>query len=50
MSDYEYWRHFAATWGMFYFLAIFLGVLVYALLPSRKKAFDEAALIPLKDD
>ena len=50
MSDYEYWQHFAASWGTFYFAAIFFAVLVYALRPSKQRAFDEAALIPLKDD
>jgi cbb3-type cytochrome oxidase subunit 3 len=50
MSDFEYWRQFAASWGSLYFAAIFFVVLIAALLPSRKRAYDEAALIPLKDD
>ncbi len=41
---------FAQTWGLVYFLAIFAVVLVYALKPSRKKQFDEAARIPLRED
>nr|WP_264597368.1 cbb3-type cytochrome c oxidase subunit 3 [Rhodoblastus acidophilus] len=28
----------------------FLGVVVYALWPSKKKAFDEAARLPLNED
>ena len=50
MSDYESWRQFAAGWGFAYFAAIFFIAMVYALLPSRKRAYDEAARIPLKDD
>jgi cytochrome c oxidase cbb3-type subunit 4 len=41
---------FAQTWGFAYFFAIFLIVLVYALWPSRKKQFDEAARMPLRED
>ena len=41
---------FAQTWGLVYFVVIFVVVLVYALWPSRKKQFDEAARIPLRED
>ena len=41
---------FAQTWGLVYFVAIFAMVLLYALWPSRKKQFDEAARIPLRED
>jgi cytochrome c oxidase cbb3-type subunit 4 len=41
---------FVQTWGLVYFAAIFTVVLVYALWPSRKKQFDEAARIPLRED
>jgi cytochrome c oxidase cbb3-type subunit IV len=50
MTDYEFWRSIAASWGSLYFGAIFLIAVVIALLPSRKRAYDEAARIPLKDD
>jgi cbb3-type cytochrome oxidase subunit 3 len=50
MSDYESWQAFAAAWGSLYCFLIFFAGCVYALLPSRKRAYDEAALIPLKDD
>jgi cytochrome c oxidase cbb3-type subunit 4 len=49
-QTYKAAAEFAQTWGLLYFTAIFLGVLVYALWPSRKKAFDEAARIPLRED
>ena len=41
---------FAQTWGLVYFVAIFMIVLVYALWPSRKQQFDEAARMPLRED
>jgi cytochrome c oxidase cbb3-type subunit 4 len=42
--------HFAQTWGLAYFVAVFLVVLVYALWPSRRRQFDEAARMPLRED
>lgn len=50
MSDYESWRQFAASWGMAYFALMFAVAMVYAFWPSRKREFDAAAQIPLKDD
>ncbi len=41
---------FAQTWGLAYFVVIFSCVLLYALWPSRKQQFDEAARIPLRED
>jgi cytochrome c oxidase cbb3-type subunit IV len=49
-SLYEAWREFAATWGLVYFTVIFFGALIWTLRPSRRKALDEAALIPLRED
>ena len=36
--------------GLVYCVALFALVLAYALWPSRKKTFEEAARIPLKED
>jgi cytochrome c oxidase cbb3-type subunit 4 len=49
---YKAVAEFAQTWGLIYFAALFLVVLVYALWPSRKqqKQFDEAARVPLRED
>jgi cytochrome c oxidase cbb3-type subunit IV len=47
---YKAVAEFAQTWGLIYFIAIFLVVLIYALWPSRKKQFDDAARIPLRED
>jgi cytochrome c oxidase cbb3-type subunit IV len=41
---------FAQTWGLAYFVGVFLVVLAYALWPSRQAQFDEAARMPLRED
>ena len=41
---------FAQTWGLVYFVTVFMLVLAYALWPSRKQQFDEAARLPLRED
>ena len=41
---------FAQSWGLLYFVGIFLAVLIYALAPSRKARFDEASRMPLRED
>ncbi len=47
---YRALAEFAQTWGLAYFVVIFASVLAYALWPSRKRQFDEAARIPLRED
>jgi cytochrome c oxidase cbb3-type subunit 4 len=32
------------------FVAIFLGILAYALWPSNREIFDDAARMPLRED
>jgi cytochrome c oxidase cbb3-type subunit 4 len=47
---YKAVAEFAQTWGLLYFVGIFLAVLIYALWPSRQATFDAAARIPLRED
>jgi cytochrome c oxidase cbb3-type subunit 4 len=49
-STYRVLAEFAQTWGLVYFVTVFLVVLIYALWPSRQRQFDEAARIPLRED
>ena len=49
-ATYKLLAEFAQTWVLAYFVSVFLLVLVYALWPSRKQQFDEAARIPLRED
>jgi len=49
-STYRALAEFAQTWGLAYFVVAFMVVLGYALWPSRKREFDEAARMPLRED
>jgi cytochrome c oxidase cbb3-type subunit 4 len=49
-ETYRQVAEFAQTWGLVYFVAVFLAVIAYALWPSNKKKFDEASRIPLDKD
>jgi cytochrome c oxidase cbb3-type subunit 4 len=49
-ATYQALASFAQTWGLVYFVTVFVLVLVYALWPSRKQTFDEAARMPLRED
>ena len=42
---------FAKSWGLFYLIALSIGVLVYTFWPSNRKRFDRAKKTILdKDD
>jgi cytochrome c oxidase cbb3-type subunit 4 len=49
-ATYDAFAHFAQTWGLAYFVCIFVVVVAYALWPWRKKEFDQAAQMPLSED
>lgn len=40
---------FAQTWGLLLFIALFAGVIVYALWPGNRDRFARAAQMPLDD-
>lgn len=46
---YETLSKFAQTWGLGLFVTMFAVALVYALWPSNKNKFREAAHLPLED-
>jgi len=51
MSDtYRMLAEFAQTWGLLYFVSVFVLVLVYVFWPSRKRMYDDAARVPLRED
>jgi len=50
MSAYQMLQAFVAKWGLFYFGAIAVVVVVYALWPSKKAEFERAARLPLSED
>jgi len=41
---------FAQTWGLAYFVIVFVAVVAWTLWPSRRKRFEQAALMPLRED
>ena len=49
-STYRALAEFAQTWGLAYFVLLFMVVLAYALWPARKHQFERAANIPLQED
>ena len=49
--DHESTVAFAKSWGLFYLIAMAVGVLVYALWPGNRKRFNRAKKSILdKDD
>ena len=49
--SHETFVTFARSWGLFYFIVFFIGVLVYVIWPSNRKRFDHAKKSILdKDD
>jgi len=48
--EYQAVAEFAQTWGLVYLVVLFVGVVAYALWPSNRRKFDDAARIPLKED
>ena len=42
--------NFITTFWTPIFAAIFLAIVVYALRPSNREAFDDAAKMPLRED
>lgn len=46
---YDALSNFAQTWGLLLFVALFAGVLAYALWPGNRDRFKRAAQMPLDD-
>jgi cytochrome c oxidase cbb3-type subunit 4 len=49
METYSLMRQFADSWGLLAMTLFFLGVVVWVLLPGRKRDAQDAAEIPFKD-
>ena len=48
--DYETMRTFAASWGLVYLLAVFVGVILFTFRPGSKKRAEDLAKIPFRED
>jgi len=42
--DHEWFVAFAKSWGLFYMIALSVGVLAYVFLPANRERFDRAKL------
>ncbi|GAU84528.1 cbb3-type cytochrome c oxidase subunit 3 [Bosea sp. 2YAB26] len=49
-STYHWLAGFAQSAGLLYFVGTFLAICLYALWPSNRARFDEAARTPLRED
>ena len=47
---YKFLAEFAQTWGLAYFIAVFVLVLGYTFWPSRREGYENAARMPLQED
>ncbi|MBV7517056.1 cbb3-type cytochrome c oxidase subunit 3 [Ensifer sp. ENS12] len=50
METYTAMRQFADSWALLAMTLFFLGVAGFIFRPGAKKAADDAAAIPLKED
>lgn len=51
MSDtYTGLAEFAQSWGLVYFVAVFVIVVLMVMRPSRKRDYEQAARLPLSED
>jgi len=50
IETYKLLANFAQTWGLVYFVTVFALAVAYALWPSNKTRFDDAARMPLRED
>lgn len=49
-ETYTTMRHFADSWGLLAMFIFFVCAALYAFRPGGRKAADDAARIPLKDE
>ncbi len=49
-STYRFLAEFAQTWGLAYFVAVFVIVIAYVFWPSHRRRFEDAARMPLRED
>jgi cytochrome c oxidase cbb3-type subunit 4 len=50
LETYKALAEFAQTYGLLYFVIVFVFVVTWAMWPSRQRRFEEAARMPLRED
>lgn len=48
--DYQALAQFSETWGLLLLVIIFLTAVAWALWPSNKARFEDAAQVPLREE
>ena len=50
--DHEFWVVFSKSWGLFYLIAMAVGVVIYAFWPSNRRRFYKAkhSVLEREDD
>jgi cytochrome c oxidase cbb3-type subunit 4 len=48
--SHDFLIYVSKSWGLFYMIAFSIGVLIYALRPSKKSTFERAANQILDDE
>lgn len=48
--DHQNLVAFAKSWGLFYLIALSIGVLVYAFWPANRRRFDRAKVSVLDEE
>ena len=49
-DTYRAVAEFAQSWGLLYFFAVFVVVVLLVMRPSQKRRYDQAARLPLNED
>ena len=49
-ETYRQVAQFAQCWGLLYFFLAFVVIVIFVMRPSRKRRYDEAAHLPLRED
>lgn len=50
MDTYTLMRQFADSWALLAMMAIFIGIVIWALRPGTQRLHRDIAEIPLRDD
>jgi cytochrome c oxidase cbb3-type subunit 4 len=50
MDTYTLMRQFADSWALLAMMAIFIGIVIWALRPGTRRLHRDIADIPLRDD
>lgn len=49
-DNYRSVAEFAQSWGLLYFFIAFVVIVILVLRPSKRRGYDDAARIPLRED